>query len=325
VLLTPGTNKISAVKLVIAYNPQQFQRGDPGIIPNTNAFPQVFEGPLYDQCFSTICTMSISLAIGSDVMKAVQGQSAVPIATVNLKALQATDTNGAIVSFGNGSTVLSIAAGDEPSENVANFIPALVVVGLTPVINASPSATMTSGTINLHFEGIDSNNNPLPKHKQRQAELDFYKGNSFINNPDFKIPFLVTNVNNDMNGTFINNAIDLTKVPPSSYYILVKSAEGSLREALNNSQVIPIVAGQNNKLNGPPADPNATNPTTEQVLRMGDLNNDNTVDINDYMELIRDLYYPNISLDKFSDKENAWFYWEWGIDSNDVPKVLDWG
>jgi len=69
--------------------------------------------------------MSISLAIGSDVMKAVQGQSAVPIATVNLKALQATDTNGAIVSFGNGSTVLSIAAGDEPSENVANLFPRL--------------------------------------------------------------------------------------------------------------------------------------------------------------------------------------------------------
>jgi len=42
-------------------------------------------------------------------------------------------------------------------------------------------------------------------------------------------------------------------------------------------------------LNGPPADPNATNPTTEQVLRMGDLNNDNTVDINDY-NIIIDCY-----------------------------------
>src|SRR6266480_4261880 len=44
VMLTPGNNKITAVKLVIGYNPNILEQGNPGLIPNTNVFPQIFEG-----------------------------------------------------------------------------------------------------------------------------------------------------------------------------------------------------------------------------------------------------------------------------------------
>lgn len=43
-----------------------------------------------------------------------------------------------------------------------------------------------------------------------------------------------------------------------------------------------------------------------------------------FKEQIRKLYFPKIDINNFSDKGD-WVTWEWGIDLNGIPKVMDWG
>ena len=40
------------------------------------------------------------------------------------------------------------------------------------------------------------------------------------------------------------------------------------------------------------------------------------------MELIRDLYFPQLILRK--DMLPEFVYWEWGMDKNGIPHVFDW-
>lgn len=151
---------------------------------------------------------------------------------------------------------------------------------------SQPSNTPTKkddndkGSIKIHFEGIDPENNPKPHHPQRDIELHFYKTQDFSQTPDASVDTTVTFDSSDPNGSFVNTAIDLSSVPQGTYYVLAKSPEGSLSELLTQ-QPIPIAPGTPTMLNG-----TSSNTNTTQNFRMGDLNNDNVVDITDYNILV---------------------------------------
>jgi len=144
VIMDPGTNQVSFVKLIISYDKTMLQRGNPGISPNTSVFPVTLEGPTYDQCTGNTCTMSITLSIGTEITKAVQGGTPATIASVSFQPLQSISTGGTTtVSFGNGTQVLSLSSADQPSENVlASTTPATITVAVpTAVPSATPSPT----------------------------------------------------------------------------------------------------------------------------------------------------------------------------------------
>lgn len=147
----------------------------------------------------------------------------------------------------------------------------------SPAISLSPtSSTGEVASLEVHFEGIDSANNQSPIHPQRLVNLYFYKSQNFANIPDFTIPTTVSYSPTNQNGLFINSAIDLSAIPQGSYYVLLKSSEGSLREVVS-PQLITIGPSQQIQLNGTSSFVN---------LRLGDLNNDNSVDIHDYNILV---------------------------------------
>ncbi len=149
----------------------------------------------------------------------------------------------------------------------------------------TPTAGPATGSIAVHFEGIDPQNNPKPHSPQRQIILSFYKTQNFANYPDELISIRVSFDPSDPNGSFVNKNIAFLAIPPGSYYILVKSPEGSLREEVS-SQPIQIVPGTTISLNGQSGPVN---------LRIGDLNNDNSIDLTDY----------NIFIDCFGKKMNG--------------------
>ncbi len=147
------------------------------------------------------------------------------------------------------------------------------VISVTP----SPSLGITTGSLSIHFEGIDSQNNPHPHHPQRKLILSFYKTQNFSQNADATVNTTVSFSPSDPNGSFINNQIDLSSIPQGSYYVLAKSPEGSLRELLS-PQPITISSGQVNSLSAITQNP--------MTLPLGDLNNDNSVDLTDYNILV---------------------------------------
>lgn len=159
--------------------------------------------------------------------------------------------------------------------------------GVTPTITSgtTPTATITpggspnpgaTGTIAVHLQGIDSNNNSNPNHQvQRKLTVDFY--NSSNNNlggvPDFSVSDFVHY--NASDGSFISDSFPLSTIPAGQYYVLTRSPDGSLRQALNNSHLITINAGSVTALTSSPL-----------LLPMGDINADNAINLNDYSILV---------------------------------------
>lgn len=146
-----------------------------------------------------------------------------------------------------------------------------------PSVTLSTTLGPTIGTLSVHFEGIDSQNNQKPNHPQRKVMLYFYKTTNFTNRADMTLPVVISFSPTDPSGSFINNNIDLSSIPQGSYYILAQSPEGSLREQLS-SGLITVTTGQTIALNTPN--------NTSITLRMGDLNGDNIIDLKDYNILI---------------------------------------
>jgi len=163
-----------------------------------------------------------------------------------------------------------------------------------PLTGSGTPAGPPTGSITVHFEAIDKNNNVHPNHPQRQLELDFYKSNNFGNKPDFTTNILVTHIAGDASGNFINDSFDLSSIPQGSYYILVKSPEGSLREQVS-PQLIQLGPGLNTLPPVPSGNQNSANTPVAVELRMGDIDNNNNVDIKDY----------NIIVDCFGRKERS--------------------
>ncbi len=145
VLLDPGQNQVSFVKLMISYDSSKITPTSQGIVPNSSVFPVTLEGPTYGQCTGTACTETITMSIGTEVTKAIQGAgSPVTIANLNFNAVAATDpTNGTPIGIANGTQVLSLASTDQPSENVLSAIPSPVNVIVATTLNGTPTGDVT--------------------------------------------------------------------------------------------------------------------------------------------------------------------------------------
>ncbi len=148
----------------------------------------------------------------------------------------------------------------------------------------TPTPGSVTGMLSVHFEGIDPQNNASPDHPQRTVILSFYASQNFTQPSIASMQTTVSFLSTDPNGTFINSSIDLSSIPQGYYYVLAKSPEGSL-QVLLSPNLINITAGSSISLNG----------TTPANLPMGDLNNDNAIDLADY----------NILVDCFKMKETS--------------------
>lgn len=135
VMIEPGTNLPSTVKLEMQYDPTKFQANGPSsFVPNTTAFPATLEGPIV-----TANSVLVSLSIGSDATKAIR--TSTKVGTLTLTAIGPTTGSPTSVTFGSRTQVLSLAQNDSASENVlATSNPAYITIN--PVATITPTATI---------------------------------------------------------------------------------------------------------------------------------------------------------------------------------------
>lgn len=133
VMVDPGTNLVSFVKLQIQYDTDKLATASSNAFtPNTVVFPTVLEGPIYSPG-----KIEITLSVGPDPTKAIQAIS--KAGTINFTALANTpDGQPTLVTYGATTQVLSIGSSDQASENVLSSTnPATIQIG-----GASPSTTL---------------------------------------------------------------------------------------------------------------------------------------------------------------------------------------
>lgn len=159
IVLDPGTgataNQVSFVKLSINFDPEKFTTLPDSLTPNTtgnNNLTTIVDDSVYD---NTTGKASISLSVGADPTKIVTERTS--IAILKLKATTETAPATTDIIFDSANLqVLSIASGDQTSENVvkiSSLIPATVTVNpatdpdnltVTPAITITPTPTGTS-------------------------------------------------------------------------------------------------------------------------------------------------------------------------------------
>ncbi|MBI4080183.1 MAG: hypothetical protein HY430_00240 [Candidatus Levybacteria bacterium] len=132
VMVNPGVNLVSFVKVLIQYDATKFQVSSGGFAINQEAFPATLEGPSY-----TPGLITASVSIGNDVSKVVQTPTRV--ATITFKALASTNGTASQISFDTQSEILSVAPSEQAAENVlASTQPALVTVQAAPTATPAP-------------------------------------------------------------------------------------------------------------------------------------------------------------------------------------------
>ena len=116
IIVNPGTNQVSVVKLSIAYDGSKLQ--DPGnggsLTLNPTAFQQTLQSPTVS-CTDSQCIISATYSI-SDPIHTIQQTTTV--ATVHLKAIAPTTGTPAQITFDAATKVFSVATNDKASENV---------------------------------------------------------------------------------------------------------------------------------------------------------------------------------------------------------------
>lgn len=144
IIMIPGNNLVSFVNLVIGYDSSVVTPAQNGFIPNTQAFPTTLDGPTYNTCSGIQCTMSISLSVGNDPLKAINAQTTV--ATVNFVAVG--PATGSQLTFDSKTQILSVAKSDTANGNVlSTATPAsLTVSGNTTF---TPTPTLPSPSISV--------------------------------------------------------------------------------------------------------------------------------------------------------------------------------
>jgi hypothetical protein len=112
VMINPGQNQVSFVKMEIQYDPTKLSPIlKDGFTPD-GALPTVMDGPSY-----TSGKIVVTMSIGADPTKAVQKPA--KVATFMFKTLAKTDTGTpTIVTFGPETNILSLASEDNASDNV---------------------------------------------------------------------------------------------------------------------------------------------------------------------------------------------------------------
>jgi len=110
VMLNPGKNLVSLIKLDIQYDPAllSISPSNP-LIVNEAVFPQIIEGPVYSSG-----RVQVILSVGSDLSKAISTHS--KVVTINFIAVK--EASQTLVSFGSGNSVYSVSSNDLDGENV---------------------------------------------------------------------------------------------------------------------------------------------------------------------------------------------------------------
>ena len=155
VMMNPGTNQVSFVKLIINYDATKLatsaagaaicpQKPNDALCPNVVAFPSVLQGPIYGPG-----TISVTLSIGGSPQNIVQ--TATKIASLSFQALVPTDPGTTQITIDSQQgQVLSIASTDQFNENVLSSVsPATItitgaVASPTPTPTPSPTAEPTA-------------------------------------------------------------------------------------------------------------------------------------------------------------------------------------
>ena len=154
VMMNPGTNQVSFVKLIINYDATKLatsaagaaicpQKPNDALCPNVVAFPSVLQGPIYGPG-----TISVTLSIGGSPQNIVQ--AATKIASLSFQALVPTDPGTTQITIDSQQgQVLSIASTDQFNENVLSSVsPATItitgaVASPTPTPTPAPTAEPT--------------------------------------------------------------------------------------------------------------------------------------------------------------------------------------
>ncbi len=137
VMMNPGSNQVSFVKLTLTYDGTKFTV-DPtnGLVSNvvpSGPF-QLLAGPTFNNPGGTTASVSITLSVGSDLTKIIKATT--KIATINLKAIAGTSGATTLVGIDRNQTqVLSIDSGDQANEDV-----------LVPGPPAPATVTINGGT-----------------------------------------------------------------------------------------------------------------------------------------------------------------------------------
>lgn len=147
--IDPGQNLVSAVRVIINYDPVKLATASAGFVPNPSVFPTIMDGPIYSSG-----SISALLTLGGSAEKVIQSPKT--FATVTFQALATTDVGQPTqISYGDQSIVLPLGGGDVYSENVLRIKnPAFVNISetvisptvtiaptLPPEITATPSPT----------------------------------------------------------------------------------------------------------------------------------------------------------------------------------------
>ncbi|HEX8966223.1 MAG TPA: PKD domain-containing protein [Patescibacteria group bacterium] len=151
ILLDPGQNTISFVKMVISYNPAYLSVANGGgfiqVGSNqySNQFTVTLDGPTYDEtsnkCTGNTCNMTISMGINPQSGTPLTGAQTT-IASISFNPIAAPQSGSTNVSFSAGTQVLSLASQDQPSENVLSSSPptTIQIVGPTPTMTPAPTS-----------------------------------------------------------------------------------------------------------------------------------------------------------------------------------------
>ena len=149
VMVNPGNNFVSYVKLTISYDPTKIATASPGIVANSDTV-SIFEGPTYGPS-----QVSITLATGGDQTKVIQ--TATKIATITFNTLTPTETAPTQVGFGSDAEVLSTAPSDTSKENVLSTTnPAAIT------ITGETTTTTNAGTTTTTVPGETTTTTTLP-------------------------------------------------------------------------------------------------------------------------------------------------------------------
>ncbi|MEX2013136.1 MAG: PKD domain-containing protein, partial [Candidatus Levyibacteriota bacterium] len=136
VMMNPGSNQVSFVKLTLTYDATKFTV-DPasGLAPNTSAFT-VLQGPTYGSGI-----VSVTLSVGSDPAKVIS--TTTRLVTLTLKATAGTSGSTTPIAVDRSQTqVLSVAEGDQANEDVLAGQPAPATVTISGSSTSGSSSNM---------------------------------------------------------------------------------------------------------------------------------------------------------------------------------------
>lgn len=146
--MDPGKNSVSTVSLLIAYDATKLATEEGGFVPNSSAFPSVVKGPTYDNG-----TIAVTLSVGANAPTI---QTTTKVATINFKALEATDTAPTQITFDTQTNVLS--ANGTTQNVLSSASPATVNIAAS---QETPTPFPTASQIITPTPIVDSTNQDL--------------------------------------------------------------------------------------------------------------------------------------------------------------------